>query len=206
LHRAHQAEVSAGNLAAHGSTAPEVREFGRQMVTEHLRADQELQDLARREHIDLTSVLPADPIHAALEEVLVDQGRTMETVSAAPFDARYVGWQVASHAIFSKAVEEALKVATGDTKGLLDKVDQMVQEHHDHALLLMRDLHFAGPAIGGGPGGRNDSSRKTSAPRSIDLDLPTEESTPPAPDPGSLPRERDAGVWPPITTPPERMP
>jgi predicted outer membrane protein len=206
LHRAHQAEVNAGNLAALRSLAPEVREFGKQMVTEHIRADRELEDLSRREHIDLTSVLPADPIHAALQEALTDQERTMQTLSSAAFDGAYVGSQVAEHAIFLKAVEEAQKVATGDIKTLLEQAHQMAGAHHDHALLLMQDLHFAARAIGGGPASMDDPSHRSSMPRSIDLDVPAEESSIPLPDPGSLPRARDAGTWPPITTPPERMP
>jgi hypothetical protein len=74
----------------------------------------------------------------------------------------------------------------------------MAARHHDRAVMLMQDLHFPPRAIGGGPA-TEESSPATAPPRN----RPRSESRPARrEDPMLL----DGGVWPPITTPPERMP
>ena len=47
------AEVSLGKLATQKATSEKVRAFGQQMVTDHTQANQELMQLAQKEHLTL---------------------------------------------------------------------------------------------------------------------------------------------------------
>lgn len=55
IHAINQEEISAGKLAREKALSPEIKKFGDQLVQDHTRADQRLQELAKAENIDITS-------------------------------------------------------------------------------------------------------------------------------------------------------
>jgi predicted outer membrane protein len=204
LHRLNESEIRSGNLAADRTGIDDIRKFAVQMVDEHATADQKLVDLARREHIDLSSFPPTNPIHAAALRFVGDEN--LADVAPAVFDAAYVASQTEIHTVALKVIDEGQRLAAGDLKSLLDDAHEMSSQHRDHASLLMQDFHFGPRGIGGGPvrdsdmsgdsvRARNDLSRRhrgmnesSSASRSPD-------------DPLAM----DGGAWPPVTSPPDRM-
>jgi predicted outer membrane protein len=205
LHLSNEFEMRLGNLAANRTGMSEIRQFATQMVSEHASADQKLVDLARNDQIDLSAIPSLDPIHAALERVLADEEGRLQTVSGVMFDAAYLGPQSEQHEIALQAIEEAQSVATRDTKSFLDGEHEMASQHRDRALSIMQDLRFRPRAIGGGPPS-TDESNVTSA-----LPGPREKQRSAAPrpmpgDPGAASTGKDAGIWPPLTTPPEEIP
>jgi hypothetical protein len=198
LHRAHESEIRAGNLVADRTMVPDVRALAKRTVADHLTADQKLIDLARRERIDLTTLGAADPVHAAALRLAGSDEEEMQELSSDALDVVYVATEAERQAFTLEVIDQGEKVAAGDVKSLLDEAHDMAARHHDRAVMLMQDMQFVVPrAVGGGPVRDEDTEvdpsrkprRRESRPaRAID------------------PMRLDGGAWPPITTPPERMP
>jgi predicted outer membrane protein len=197
LHRAHESEVRAGNLAADRTRVPEVRGLAKRMVVDHLTADQKLVDLARRERIDLTTPAPADPVHAAALRLETADDDEMQELSEDALDIAYVTTVAARQAFLLEVVDQGEKTAAGDVKSLLDETHDMAARHHDAAVMLMQNLHFAPRAVGGGPTRDLESEPGASAPR-------RRRETHPGRRDDAM--RLDGGAWPPVTAPPERTP
>jgi putative membrane protein len=199
LHRMHESEIRAGNLAADRTRNADVRRLAKRMVADHVTADQKLVDLARREKIDLATLMPADPVHAAALRLATADEQEMQELSSDALDVVYVATEAEKHGFTLEIVDQGEKVAAGDVKSLLDESHDMAARHHDAAVMLMQDLHFAPSAVGGGPASGDDDAEiesPTLRDRKRHDTRPTRRG-----DPMAL----DGGVWPPVTAPPERM-
>ncbi|HEX9294647.1 MAG TPA: DUF4142 domain-containing protein [Polyangiaceae bacterium] len=208
LHRTNEAEIRSANLAANRAERPEVREFAKRLITAHGSAEQKLLELARRERFDLSAFPEVDPVHAAWHRVTVEQEERLGSVSTSVFDSLYLGPLAEQHAVVLKVIEEGQKIAAGDARSLLDSSYQMAREHADRALVLIEDLRFAPAAVGGGP---SDEASRDEPPANVSQPPRRNESSARSPrsfpeGPGEISGSGDAGVWPPITAPPERMP
>ena len=206
LHQLNESEIRLGDLAADRTAVPQVRKFATQMATEHAAADQKLTDLARREHLDVSRLTPADPIHAAALKSAADEETEMQNLTAGSFDVVYVASQANQHRFALEVIEQGRRVAAGEPRSLLEDAREMASRHRDHANMLLQDLRFAPRGVGGGPqqDTGNDMERDQSR-----LETPRYPRVPTEPGSGLSrddPMRLDAGVWPPITTPPERMP
>jgi putative membrane protein len=95
------AEVALGNLASERAASDAVKDFGRKMVADHSKANDELKSLAAAEGVDLPAA-PA-PAHKALEVRL-------RKLSGAEFDSAYMAAMVKDH-------EEAVKSFTRQSTG-----------------------------------------------------------------------------------------
>jgi predicted outer membrane protein len=199
LHRMHEHEIRSGNLAADRTLVPDVRKLAKRMVTEHMTADMKLVDLARHERIDLSTIAPADPVHAAALRLATADEEEMQELSTEALDVVYVSGEAERHGFLLEVVDQGEKVASGEVKSLLDEAHDMAARHHDSAVMLMQDLHFVPHAVGGGPAGDDDTDTSTDPVRNrLRRDSrPTRREDP---------MRLDGGVWPPSTTPPERMP
>jgi len=206
LHEVNESEIRLANLAADRAAVPQVRKFATQMVTEHAVADQKLTDLARREHLDVSRFLPADPIHAAALKSAADEAAEMQSLTAGSFDVVYVASQADQHRFALEVIEQGRRVAAGEPRSLLEDAREMASRHRDHAILLLQDLRFAPRGVGGGP--LRDTGNDTGHEQER-RETPRYPRAPTEPGSGLSrddPMRLDAGVWPPITTPPERMP
>jgi len=82
------AEVEMGKLASQKGTAPAVREFGQRMVTDHTKANSELEAIAARKSLTPTKMLK--PEHKkALDDLRGKSGKD--------FDAAYAALMVKDH-------------------------------------------------------------------------------------------------------------
>jgi predicted outer membrane protein len=206
LHQVNESEIRLGDLAADRAAVPQVRKFATQMVAEHAAADQKLTDLARREHLDLNRDLPADPIHAAALKSASDEEAEMQSLTAGSFEVIYVASRADQHRFALEIIEQGQRVAAGEPKSLLEDAREMASRHRDRAIMLLQDLHFAPRAVGGGPLQDTDKDMERDQRRP---DTPSYSRAPTEPRSGLSrddPMRLDAGVWPPITTPAERMP
>jgi putative membrane protein len=86
-------EVELGNYAAMNAADPDVKRFGRAMVDEHTRVNQQLEEVARREGIRLQSSMSA--------EHREDATRLM-SLQGPEFDEAYLAMMVEDH---EKAVD-----------------------------------------------------------------------------------------------------
>jgi putative membrane protein len=206
LHQVNESEIRLGELAADRTMVPQVKKFATQMMTEHAVADQKLTDLARREHFDMSHVPPADPIHAAALRSAADEEAEMQGLSPAAFDVVYVASQAEQHGFALEVIEQGQRVAAGEPRSLLEDAREMASRHRDHAIMLLQDLHFAPRAVGGGPRRDTDKDMEGDEGRRETPRYPRVPTDPGAGLSRDDPMRLDAGVWPPITTPPERMP
>jgi len=97
------AEVEMGQMATEKAADPKVKEFGQRMVTDHGKANTELQGLASKKSISLPST--TDGKHKAT-------AARMQKLSGAEFDRAYMRDMVADH---EKDVAEFQKEANSGT-------------------------------------------------------------------------------------------
>lgn len=119
------AEVQMGNLALQKATNAEVKAFAQRMVTDHGKANEELQQLATTKGLALPAELDADH-KGALDH--------LTNLSGAEFDKSYMQHMVEDH---DKAVAEFEKASTGtgdaDIKAWAGKTLPTLQDHQRQA-------------------------------------------------------------------------
>ena len=81
-------EVELGNMAAMNGVSPQVKEFGKNMVADHSKANEELKSAAAAKNITLPSVPDAD-----MQKKIDD----MKKKTGADFDKAYVDMMVSDH-------------------------------------------------------------------------------------------------------------
>ena len=121
------AEVTLSQLALTRSEDAEVKAFAQRMVTDHGRANEELQKLATGKGLALPTAL-----HDTNESALKDlQSR------GADFDARYAAQMVADHQKVIADFENAERtVADSDVKAFVTRTLPVLREHLQHARRL----------------------------------------------------------------------
>lgn len=117
------AEVATGKLAAQHAQSPDVKAFGRQMVTDHSKANDELKAVAAKNAIDLPSEPSAKNKATAAQLAAMDE---------AAFDKAYVKLMVKDHeedvALFKK---EAASGNNADVKAFAKETLPTLQHHLD---------------------------------------------------------------------------
>ena len=114
-------EVQLGQLATEKGTAPEVKDFGAKMVTDHSKANSELMAIVSAKGIVLPDKLDSE------HQTMVN---TMKSLSVGAFDKTYVDAMVADHSkdhvLFEK---EASSGQDAEIKAFAAKTDEMVKMH-----------------------------------------------------------------------------
>ena len=82
------AEVQAGQLATQKATSPQVKQYGQTLVTDHSKANDELQQIAQQENL----TLPPQP--GASER---SQDQQLGGMSGSAFDSAFVSDEVRDH-------------------------------------------------------------------------------------------------------------
>jgi len=115
------AEVELGKLAQDKAASTEVKNFGKRMVDDHSKANDELQSLAKNKNITLPPDL--DPKDKALRDRL-------SKLSGAAFDRAYMNAMLSDH---RKVVSEFKRESTAgkdpDVKAFASKTLPTVEEH-----------------------------------------------------------------------------
>ena len=115
------AEVQMGNLALQKAASADVKAFGQRMVTDHSKANEELQQLATAKGLALPTELGGEH-KAALDH--------LSSLSGAAFDKAYMDHMVEDHekdvAEFEKASNSA---QDSDVKGWAGKTLPTLQQH-----------------------------------------------------------------------------
>ena len=121
------AEVQMGQLASDKATDPDVKTFAQRMVTDHTKANDELQQLATTKNWTLPSGLDAK--HRAVKARL-------DRATGAAFDRAYMNAMVADHnadvamfrAYAKSGVDADLKTWAGTTLPTLEEHQKMAKE------------------------------------------------------------------------------
>lgn len=119
------AEVQHGKLAQKKGTSDQVKEFGKQMVADHTKANDELKSLAKSKGITLPKDLDAK--HKAMQEKL-------GSLEGEAFDKAYSAHMVDAHKEAVALFERGSKSAQDpDLKAWAAKTLPTLQAHLDHA-------------------------------------------------------------------------
>jgi putative membrane protein len=118
------AEVELSELADNRASDPKVKDFAKQMVTDHTQANNELKPIAESNKIPVPTKLQGE--HEAAY-------KRLEKLSGAKFDAAYVKIMVSDHDKTVSAFEEASsKLKDPTLKAFVDKTLPVLRQHKEH--------------------------------------------------------------------------
>jgi putative membrane protein len=131
--QANLAEVELGKLALQKSTSDDVKKFAQQMVDDHSKALDELNDVAGKKNITLPSALDAE--HKKLSDRL-------SKLSGAAFDRQYMPAMVDGHRnVAAEVRKESQSGSDPDLKAWAAKTLPTVEAHLKHAETVNRSVH-----------------------------------------------------------------
>jgi putative membrane protein len=114
-------EVDLGKVAADKGESSEVKDFGKQMMKDHSKANEQLKDVASKMGVTLPSQL--DATHQ-------DKIAKLSGLMGAAFDKAYVKAMVADHKKDISEFEAASgKVKNPDLKKFIDETVPVMKEH-----------------------------------------------------------------------------
>ncbi len=135
---ANQVDIDAGRLAEARAASPEVKAFGKMMVTDHSGVNAAAVALVTR-----LQVTPEDnPTAESLRKGGQDNVAQLQALQGPAFDKAYIDHEVAYHEAVLDAVDKTLipDAQNADLKALLIKVRPAFVAHLDHAKALQATL------------------------------------------------------------------
>lgn len=140
VHEGGMAEVALGQLAVTRGMNPDVKAYGKRMVDDHSKADQELMQIASGKGITLSSPPPPSAPTSSTEPQSQLTGKQREMIdrlnklSGADFDREYIRNQVKDHekdvALFEK---QSTSGADAELKAFAAKTLPTLREHLQRA-------------------------------------------------------------------------
>jgi putative membrane protein len=137
LDEVNAADSTAGALAVTKATSPDVKQFGRLMMSDHHALRLQGQQLAKKQQI--TPSPPADDSVAPLAQ---QEKSALESTPKGPeFDRTYIDQEVGVHRAVKDLLEKSKGAAENDQlKDLIGKAQPVIQKHLDQAELLQKKL------------------------------------------------------------------
>src|SRR5262245_4980238 len=135
---ANQVDIDAGKVAESKATSPEVKAFGKQMVTDHTGVNKQATELVTK-----LGVKPEDNATAqSLKSGGADNVTALSSLSGAAFDKAYIDHEVAYHQQVLDAVDKTLipSAKNAELKALLVKVRPAFVAHLEHAKQVQASL------------------------------------------------------------------
>ena len=135
---ANQVDIDAGKLAESKGTNPEVKAYGKMMVTDHTGVNKQATDLAAK-----LGVKPEDnPTAQSLKSGGADNVKNLKSLSGAAFDKAYIDHEVAYHQSVLDAVDKTLipSAQNAELKALLVKVRPAFAAHLEKAKQIQSSL------------------------------------------------------------------
>jgi putative membrane protein len=122
------AEVEMGNLAGGKASSPDVKAFAKQMVSDHTKANEELESIASRKSLKIPRTVDIE------QKTELD---TLTTKAGPDFDKAYVRAQVAGHEKMQRLLSDEAKTGKDpDLKAFAEKTLPTVQQHYQMAKAL----------------------------------------------------------------------
>jgi putative membrane protein len=135
---ANQVDIDAGKVAEKKGSSKDVRQFGKQMVTDHTAVNKSATDLVKK-----LKVKPeANPTSASLKQGGDANLAKLKTLKGKAFDRAYVDNEVTYHQAVIDAVDKTLvpSARNDELKALLVKVRPALVQHLEHAKHLQAQL------------------------------------------------------------------
>ena len=128
MEEANEAEIDAAKLAKDDAKNGEVKEFAKQMVKDHSKANDELKTLAASKNITLPSAPNEEKQKAAAD---------LGGKSGSDFDKAYISQMKKDHDQTVKLFEDAQKdVKDAELKAFIDKTLPVIKAHGEHVKSL----------------------------------------------------------------------
>ena len=135
---ANQVDIDAGKVAEAKGSSPDVKAFGKQMVTDHTAVNTQATDLVKK-----LGVKPEDnPTSQKLKQGGVDNLKYLEGLSGASFDKGYINHEVTYHQDVIDALDKTLipNAKNPELKALLVNVRPAFVGHLEHAKRVQAKL------------------------------------------------------------------
>lgn len=135
---ANQVDIDAGKLAEKSGSTKEVKDFGKQMVTDHTAVNKSATALVTK-----LKVKPeANDTSASLKKGGDDNMAKLKGLKGKDFDKAYVDNEVSYHQAVIDAVDKTLipSAKNEELKALLVKVRPAFVQHLEHAKMLQAQL------------------------------------------------------------------
>ena len=125
-------EVDLGKMTATNASSAKVKEFGKMMVTDHTKANNELKAIAAKKNITVP------PAPAAKEQANIDE---LKAKKGADFDQAYVDMMVTDHKEdISKFEDEAKNGKDPDVKAFASKTLPVLNKHLQHIQMIQSGM------------------------------------------------------------------
>ena len=122
------AEVALSKIAEEKATDPKVKEFAKQMIKDHSKANDELKTIASSKNITLPSAPNEEKQKAASD---------LGGMSGSNFDKAYISQMKKDHEQTVKLFEDAQKdVKDADLKAFIEKTLPVIKAHAEHVKSL----------------------------------------------------------------------
>jgi len=126
------AEVALGKLAVEHGQSTEVRAFGKRMMEDHGKGNEQLLTLAQSKQVELPAEVPADAKQT---------GERLATLSGPAFDREFMNGMVADHEKAVHAFEqEAKSSADSDLRQFAQQALPMLRDHLAEAQRIQATL------------------------------------------------------------------
>ncbi|HET9579132.1 MAG TPA: DUF4142 domain-containing protein [Usitatibacter sp.] len=135
---ANQVDIDAGKLAQKKASSPDVKAFGKQMVTDHTGVNKQAKDLVKK-----LKVKPEDnPTSQSLAKGGKDNVAKLKKLKGKEFDKAYVDQEVTYHQAVLDAIDKTLipNAKNAELKALIEKVRPAIDAHLQHAKQIQSKL------------------------------------------------------------------
>src|SRR5213079_2725112 len=135
---ANQVDIDAGRLAESKGASKEVKDFGKQMVTDHTGVNQQAAALVKK----LNVTPEVNPTSQSLKTGGAENVKKLEALKGADFDKAYIAHEVAYHQQVLEAIDNTLvpNAKNAELKGLIVKVRPAFVGHLEHAKQIQSKL------------------------------------------------------------------
>ncbi|MGZ5178954.1 MAG: DUF4142 domain-containing protein [Ramlibacter sp.] len=135
---ANQVDIDAGKLAEKQAASKDVRQFGKQMVTDHTSVNRSATELVQKLHVKPE----ANDTSASLKKGGDENMAKLRKLKGKEFDKAYVDNEVTYHQAVIDAVDKTLvpSAKNAELKALLEKVRPTLVQHMEHAKQLQSQM------------------------------------------------------------------
>jgi putative membrane protein len=137
LDEANKADSAAGAVAVKKATSPEVKEFGKLMMSEHHALRVAGQELAKQ-----LGITPKPPERNPLAGYVKNEMDALQkTPKGAEFDRTYIDHEVSVHqAVLDFANQARVTTQTAELKALIEKAIPVVRNHLEQAMEIQKKM------------------------------------------------------------------
>lgn len=142
LHHVNQMEIELAKVAASQAKSPEVKKYAERLLKDHTKADNKVNDLAKKRGVTLTHPTPKDDAEKKqMDEEMATMTR-LKGLEGETFDREYVTAMASGHGRVLKMVSDAQSQAKDpEVISILKSVHPVVQQHLKTAEKLAAKLN-----------------------------------------------------------------